>query len=179
MYVVFFATSLAHRSPPNLSAKTGVSVKTPFALQPAPGLWHFWPHVEVQLCLSLAAETVFKLWNWHCCKGCLALAKWLATNPSISVRWMNAQAFLLAKMPMVSPEPSQWPPRNSVTDHPAHDPRATAKQKTPLSRIYLSVSSHCYFACHLEAFSLLWLAQPLNKVLGFCSRWGCSLRAIH
>lgn len=92
---------------------------------------------------------------------------------------MNAQAFLLAKMPMVSPEPSQWPPRNSVSDHPACDPQATAKQKTPLSRIYLPASSYCYFACYLEAASFLWLAQPLNNVLGFCSRRGCSLRSIH
>lgn len=51
----------------------------------------------------------------------------------------------LPKCPWFPQSPVNGPQRNSITEHPACDPRATAKQKTPLSRISLSASSYSFF----------------------------------
>lgn len=156
MYVVFLAVSLTCYSPLNLSAKAGVSVRTPLTQQSAPGLWHFWHTGKYNhvLALQQTAVTISKLLYWHHCKGCLALAKWFAPNPSISGRWMKAQAFLLTKMPLVSPQPRHWPQRNRATDRSAHDTQVTAKQKSPLSRKHLSASSYCYFAFYFGSLPI-------------------------
>lgn len=89
----------------------GRAVRTLLTQQPAPGLWHFWLHVEVliQQRLSPAADTVSKQCYWHHCKRCLALAEQFAPNPSISDGWMHKLSYSqrCPGFPHVSPKSRQ------------------------------------------------------------------------
>lgn len=107
MYVVFLATSLTHYRPSNLSTKTEVTALcSPSSLLQSSGTSdHMRKHNYVSA-LRQMAGTVSELWYWHHCTGRLSLAKWFVPNPSISGRWTNAQAFLLAKAPVVYQQPS-------------------------------------------------------------------------
>lgn len=59
--LTFLATSSARHSPSELSAKTGISVRTlPTPRTLLSGPWCFWPCVEAQLCLSPAANGTAK-----------------------------------------------------------------------------------------------------------------------
>lgn len=133
---MFLATSPTHHSLAELSAKTGVSVKTLLPQRTLfPGPWCFWPQEAAQLGLSSTADTVSKQYGWQPCKGALALPNGLPQPLHVTLP--------LTKRHMGYSQPSHWLQRSSSADHSAHGSQATAQQ-TLLWAPSCSYSCSCF-----------------------------------
>lgn len=79
----------------DLSAKTGVSVRTLLTLQPAPGLWHFWLHVEVNYVSTLWQKLYLNCGTGTAAKAALLWPHGLPQTPPFQTdEWMHRPSCL-------------------------------------------------------------------------------------
>lgn len=179
----YFATSPAHCSPSNLSAKVslqrwgkcGDSAHPAACSRPVAFLATCGSTTMSQLCGINCIWTVEPaLLQRLPCSGQMA-----CHNP-LHFRQMNeCTGFPPCQNAHGFPRAQSMAPKETASlsiQHVTLEPQQSRKLLWAESLSLLHPIP--FFACCLEAFSFLWLAQPLNKILGFCSRWGSSLRSI-